>query len=126
MKKSDDIQVEKNLRFVVSKILRFGVLTAATITFLGGILFFIQHPESIFEYSTFNSEPARLTEVFTIISEAFLLKSRAVIQFGILVLITTPVLRVLFSLIGFFIEKDWIYVVITGIVIAVLFYSLLG
>ncbi len=126
VKKSDDIQVEKNLRFVVSKILRFGVLTAATITFLGGILFFIQHPESIFEYSAFNSEPARLTEVFAIISEAFLFKSRAVIQFGILVLITTPVLRVLFSLIGFLFEKDWIYVVITGIVITVLFFSIFG
>lgn len=126
MKPTGNIKVEKNMRTLVSKQLRYGVLTAATITLLGGIMFFIQHPETVFAYQTFNSEPARLREVFTIISEVFQFKSRAVIQFGILVLITTPVLRVVFSLIGFVVEKDWIYVMVTGMVLTVLFYSLFG
>lgn len=118
--------IEKNARLAVSKLLRVGVITAATITFIGGILFFIQHPETIFAYDIFNSEPARLRYATIIIREALAFKSRAVIQFGILILIATPVLRVIFTLVGFSIEKDWIFVIITGIVAIMLLYSLLG
>ncbi len=126
MKTWSKIEVEKNTRNDVSNILRYGVLIAALITLFGGILFFIQHPEAGFEYATFDREMNRLRDVSTIINETLLFKGRAIIQFGILVLITTPVLRVLFSMIGFVIEKDWMYVAITGVVIAVLFFSLFG
>jgi len=117
-------KIERSTKVVVSKLLRTGVLTAAAVTFFGGILFFIQHPNTLFSYDTFSSEPARLRYVSIIVREAFLLKSRAVIQFGILILIATPVLRVIFSLIGFAIEKDWIFVFITGIVMTILLFSL--
>jgi uncharacterized membrane protein len=126
MEEIQSTKIERNTRVLVSKLLRVGVLTAASITFIGGILFFIQHPETIFAYDTFNGEPARLRQATIIIREALAFKSRAVIQFGILVLIATPVLRVFFSLVGFTIEKDWTFVVITGIVVIVLMYSLLG
>jgi uncharacterized membrane protein len=43
---------------------------------------------------------------------------------GLLLLIATPVARVAFSVIGFALEKDWMYVVITLIVLALLIYSL--
>ena len=126
MAKLQSDKIEKNKRILVSRLLRTGVLTAATIAFIGGILFFIQHPESIFAYNNFAGEPARLRNVAVIIREAFAFKSRAVIQFGILVLIATPVLRVIFSLVGFALEKNWTFVVITGIVFSVLLYSLFG
>lgn len=118
-------KIEKSTKIVLSKLLRTGVLTAAAVTLFGGF-FFIQHPNTLFSYDTFNSEPARLRTVSVIIREAFLLKSRAVIQFGILILIATPVMRVIFSLIGFAIEKDWIFVFITGIVMTILLFSLFG
>ena len=117
-------KIERSTRVIVSKLLRIGVLTAAIVTLFGGILFFIQHPNTLFSYHTFNSEPARLRYVSIIIREAFLLKSRAIIQFGILILIATPVLRVIFSLIGYLIEKDWIFVFITGVVMTILLFSL--
>jgi uncharacterized membrane protein len=47
-----------------------------------------------------------------------------VIQLGLLVLIATPVARVVFSIAGFTLERDWTYVVITAIVLAILLYSL--
>jgi uncharacterized membrane protein len=47
-----------------------------------------------------------------------------VIQLGILVLIATPVARVLFSMLGFGLEKDWMYVGVTAIVLVLLLYSL--
>jgi uncharacterized membrane protein len=45
---------------------------------------------------------------------------------GLLLLIATPVARVAFSIFGFAAEKDWMYVVFTIIVLAILLYSLFG
>jgi uncharacterized membrane protein len=126
MKTEENINIEEKLSLFASRLLRIGVLTAAAVTLAGGILFFIQHPGTLFAYDTFHSEPARLRQVYTIVREAFLFRSRAVIQFGILILIATPVLRVIFSFIGFIVEKDRMYIVITGIVAAILLYSLFG
>ena len=49
---------------------------------------------------------------------------RGLIQLGLLLLIATPVARVVFSVFAFARQRDWIYVVITLIVLAVLLYSL--
>ena len=54
------------------------------------------------------------------------MNGRAIIQLGLLLLIATPVARVLFSAIAFAIERDYMYVVITLIVLAILLYSLFG
>jgi uncharacterized membrane protein len=48
------------------------------------------------------------------------------IQLGLLLLIATPVARVLFSVLAFIYEKDWTYVGITMIVLTLLCYSLFG
>jgi uncharacterized membrane protein len=48
------------------------------------------------------------------------------IQFGLLLLIATPVVRVAFSILGFAAEEDRMYMIFTGIVLVVLLYSLLG
>jgi uncharacterized membrane protein len=42
-----------------------------------------------------------------------------------LLLIATPIARVIFAAFGFSAEKDWLYLVISLIVLAVLTYSLL-
>jgi uncharacterized membrane protein len=109
---------------IMGTLLRAGVLLAASVVLLGGILFFIQHPGELFEFGNFRGEPSRLRHINVIIQEALSLRSRAVIQLGLLLLIATPVARVLFSLLGFIFEKDWIYVVITFLVLIILFASL--
>jgi uncharacterized membrane protein len=48
------------------------------------------------------------------------------IQLGLLLLIATPIVRVAFSMVGFAIERDRMYVAFTLIVLAILLYSLLG
>jgi uncharacterized membrane protein len=47
-----------------------------------------------------------------------------IIRFGLLLLVGTPVVRVVFSVIAFALERDWLYVWITLIVLAVLAYGL--
>ncbi|MCX6236856.1 MAG: DUF1634 domain-containing protein [Bacteroidia bacterium] len=117
---------DDRMRDVMGALLRVGVLTAASLVVIGGILFFIQHPKEIFDYATFKGEPAKFRQVHLIVMEALNFRGRDIIQLGLLVLIATPVARVIFSLIGFLIEKDWIYVAITSIVLIILSVSLLS
>lgn len=49
----------------------------------------------------------------------------AIIQLGILLLILTPLVRIIFALIGYLKEKDYIYVVISLIVLAIMTVSFL-
>ncbi|MGO4708577.1 DUF1634 domain-containing protein [Chryseobacterium sp. 2TAF14] len=44
----------------------------------------------------------------------------AIIQLGILMLIFTPLMRIIFALIGYLKEKDYVYVVISSIVLAIM------
>jgi uncharacterized membrane protein len=46
------------------------------------------------------------------------------VQLGILLLIATPVARVLLAIIGFAIERDRLYVVVSVIVFSVLMFSI--
>lgn len=124
MAKSVKMWNDERMRQIMGTLLRAGVLISAFLVVLGGVLFFIQHPTESFNFTSFKGEPDRLKHVGVIFSEAVELKSRAIIQLGLLLLIATPVARVMFSLIGFLIEKDWIYVAITFLVLAILGYSI--
>lgn len=44
----------------------------------------------------------------------------AIIQLGILLLIFTPLMRIIFALIGYLKEKDYTYVIISSIVLAIM------
>jgi uncharacterized membrane protein len=124
--KVSDNKEKKDMRIWISLILRTGVLVSAALLLAGGILFAFQHPGAEFSFKSFAGEPERLREVGSVFREALQIKSRAVIQLGIITLISTPVLRVIFSFIEFIIHRDWTFVLITAIVIGTLFYSLLG
>jgi uncharacterized membrane protein len=116
----------KEMRTWISLILRTGVIVSVILLLMGAILFVIQHPGTVFSFKSFEGEPDRLREVSSVFSEALQLKSRAVIQLGVIILISTPVFRVLFSFIEFLLHKDWRFVLITAIVIVTLFYSLIS
>jgi uncharacterized membrane protein len=45
---------------------------------------------------------------------------------GLLFLIATPIARVVFSIVGFMRQRDWLYVAVTAAVLALLAYSLLA
>lgn len=127
MKKSKTtISSVSNMRIWISSILRLGVALSALLIVTGGVLFLIQHPREFISFKNFIGQPVRLRHFETIFKEACQLRSRSVIQLGILVLIATPVIRVIFSLIEFLINRDWVFVAITAFVLLILFYSIMG
>jgi uncharacterized membrane protein len=60
------------------------------------------------------------------VRSAFGGQSRSIMQLGLLLLIATPIARVIFSVFAFAIEGDRMYVIFTLIVLTVLLYSLFG
>ncbi|MFB2894857.1 DUF1634 domain-containing protein [Aerosakkonemataceae cyanobacterium BLCC-F50] len=57
-------------------------------------------------------------------TNALSFRRRGLIQFGLLILIATPILRVAFSAIAFAKQGDRTYLIITLLVLAILLYSL--
>ncbi|MGZ4001546.1 MAG: DUF1634 domain-containing protein, partial [Mucilaginibacter sp.] len=53
------------------------------------------------------------------------LRGQAIIQLGIALLIATPILRVVFAAIGFILEKDHLYTLISLIVLLVIIISMI-
>jgi uncharacterized membrane protein len=115
---------DKTFEMLLGKLLRSGVILAAAVVFAGGVWSLAQSKSKLENYKIFRGEPAELTHVTQIVREAVSLNPLGLIQFGLLLLIATPVARVVFSVAGFAIERDWMYVVITMFVLATLLYSL--
>lgn len=117
---------DRTIEGVVSVILRSGVLVSGTVVFLGGLLFLARHGQERVEYHTFHAQGASDRLVHHIIAGAFALRARSIIQLGVLLLVATPIARVAFSVVGFALERDRLYVVITSIVLVILLFSLIG
>ncbi len=110
---------------VIGNLLRAGVILATVIVFIGGIVYLMRHGGEHVDYREFRRDPD-YSSVSAIFSELAMPRWRAVIQLGILVLLATPVARVVFSVFAFAVQRDWLYVTVTLIVLAVLLYSLFG
>jgi len=111
---------------IMAVLLRSGVLLAASLVFIGGVVYLSRHDLPATNYRVFQGEPQELRTVGGILREAGEFHGRGLIQLGLLLLIATPVARVLFSVLAFIYERDWTYVAITMIVLSLLCYSLFG
>jgi len=108
----------------IGGLLRLGVIIAAVVTCVGGALLLAQHGGDPVAHQTFQGEPAALESIVGIVRGALSFDGDAIAQFGLLLLIATPVARVAFTLVAFALQGDRKYVVITSIVLSLLVYAL--
>jgi uncharacterized membrane protein len=121
-----NLRQDQRMDQIMAVLLRSGVLLSASLVFIGGVIYLSRHDVPTINYRVFQGEPRELRAVGGILREASKFHGRGFIQLGLLVLIATPVARVLFSVVAFIYERDWTYVAITMIVLALLCYSLFG
>jgi len=115
---------DNQLQSIIGNVLRYGVLSALTVTLLGGIILLAKDSQQVVSFSTFVEKDQNLFVVFkTILQGVKDWNGESIIFLGILLLFLTPALRLLLSLFSFILEKDAMYVVITLIVIAVIILS---
>ena len=117
---------ERRLDEIVGLLLRTGVLIAAFFVLTGGVLYLMRQNGPIPNDHVFHGEPEELRSVSGVVHAALALRGEGLIQFGLLILIATPIARVAFSLFAFLYQKDWVYVAVTLVVLGLLLYSLLG
>jgi uncharacterized membrane protein len=117
-------QDDSKLDARIGALLRTGTLSSAFVILLGGVFYLARHGQEKPDYHTFHGVPPQLHTLSGIVSGAFHGQSLAIIQLGLLMLIATPIARVLFSVIAFLLERDFLYVVVSAIVLAVLLFSL--
>jgi len=118
----NDERVER----ILGALLQSGVIISGLVVLVGGIFYLLRYAHLPVHYENFDPERASLRSLSDVGNSALHGDGRAIIQCGLLLLIATPVARVVFSIFAFALEKDRLYVVLTVIVFLILIYSLFG
>ena len=114
---------DKDMQAIIGWVLRAGVFVSMLVVFIGGVIYLYRHGHTIANYHEFKGIPDFVHSPAGIINGILTLRGRAIIQAGIVLLIATPIVRVVFSAVGFIIEKDYLYTGITFIVLLIIVIS---
>ncbi len=116
---------DRLLETIIGRLLQVGVLLAAATVLAGGILYLVQSPPGHVSYRSFTPGNPALNSLSGIVVSAAHFESLGLIQLGLLLLIATPVARVAMAVLGFALERDRLYTVVSLIVLAILAFSLI-
>jgi uncharacterized membrane protein len=117
---------DRRLELILGNLLRTGVLLSAAVVLAGGGIYLARHAHEPANYRVFRGEPTDFRTIPGVVNSVMHGRGRGLIQLGLLLLIATPIARVAFSVVGFALERDRMYVIFTLIVLAILLFSLLG
>ena len=114
------------MEVILGNLLRAGVLFSAAVVLCGAGIYLSRHAHEPANYRVFRGEPSDFRTIPGVLRSVMDGRGRGLIQLGLLLLIATPIARVAFSIAGFAIERDHLYVSFTVVVLIILLYSLLG
>lgn len=121
MKSAADVRLDR----VVGAVLRTGVTLAAAVVLVGGVAWLAGHNQVVPDRHRFHPG-GRFAELGGIIQGVATLQPLYLIQLGLLLLIATPIVRVMVCAIGFTAERDRTYAIISTIVLALLVFGIAG
>ena len=111
---------DADLEQIIGELLRYGVLASSLVVLAGGIVYLVRHGGQYPQYHAFRGEPDKMRKPVLMWEAVWRGEGRPLIQLGLLILVATPIARILFSFIGYLLEKDYLYAVLTVIVLAVI------
>ena len=126
---AEDPRVHR-VEVIISNLLRTGVTTSLAIIVIGTIISFAHHPAYFHSREEFHRLTAPAVAEFPHTISGVLrgvahLEGQAIVALGLLLLISTPVVRVGVSIFAFVYQHDSTFVVITTIVFLLLILSFL-
>jgi len=116
---------DRRLETVIGRMLQFGVFLAAAVVAAGAAVYLMRHHSEPVNYRHFVEGGPSIETLGGIIQSAAHLSGQGLIQLGLVLLILTPVARVVMAVVGFLMEKDRLYAVVSLIVLLVLAFSLI-
>jgi len=112
---------ERDFQQLIGNLLRYGVWISLAVAFLGGLVYLFNHGTETVNYATFIENDRSIFQVVASVFEGIAtFQGESLIFLGIILLFLTPVLRVILSLFSFLLEKDYLYVGITLVVILII------
>lgn len=118
------VKKSEKSQLMIGWILRSGVFLSALLVLTGGIIYLSTHSAEQPDFRTFSADREVYTSFKAILAGLKVFDGLAVIQFGVLVLIFTPILRIVFSVFSFFAERDYMYTLIGILVLCIIFTGL--
>jgi len=115
---------DEKLEQIIGNLLRSGVLLSAAIVLFSGIVFLAQRHADRVDYTTFHLEGSNLRTVTGVFRSAIRLHADAMIQLGLVLLIATPIARVALAALGFYFQRDTLYLGISLLVLTILLFSI--
>ncbi len=116
--------VGESVEVWLASLLRAGTLLAALVLLIAGALYLAQHGQDAPGYATFHGEPAELKSIDGIMHATRAGNREAYVMVGLLLLIATPIARVIGCVLAFFVERDLTYVVVSLVVLAGLLFGI--
>jgi uncharacterized membrane protein len=112
---------------ILAQLLRAGVILSAVVVLAGGFMYLTQKGrDKARGLHEWHGEPSEMRSLGGILHAVTTGDSASIIQLGLILLIATPIARVITSVFVFALERDYLYIAFTLIVLAILLYSLAG
>jgi len=115
---------DKDIQIILGTLLRAGVIISMSIVLIGGIIYLVHNKGVIADYKVFKPELSKFSSIVSIFKGVLTFHGDAIVQFGVLMLIFTPIARIVFALFSFLIERDYLYVLIGLIILTIITISL--
>jgi uncharacterized membrane protein len=116
---------DARMETIMGRLLQVGVLLAAVVVLAGGVMYMAEHSGDLPNYRRFVAAPIELRHPGALLHGIGQGDASAIVDLGILLLVATPICRVIFAAIAFAVERDRLYVAISLTVLAVLLYGML-
>jgi len=115
---------EETLDRRMGRLLQIGVFMASGVMLIGGCIYLFITPEPLPDYKHFHSGAESIRSIPRMFRHAFRGDAAALIQVGTLLMIATPVARVVFAAYAFGRRRDRLYFGVSCTVLVLLLYGL--
>jgi uncharacterized membrane protein len=116
---------DAKMETIMGRLLQVGVLLAAGVVLGGGASYLQDHAGERSNYRVFIPTPIQLRHPAALLHALARGDSAGIIELGILLLVATPICRVIFAVVAFAVERDKLYVAVSLTVLGVLLYGML-
>lgn len=113
----------KTMQKLLGAILLSGTLISLAIVTIGGVLYLMQNGTDLMSFSELRIPPNQAMTTQQIWTLAFSFSPLGIVALGLLLLVTTQLLRVGLLLIYYTAIRDYWFILISGFILAVLAYS---
>jgi uncharacterized membrane protein len=128
MEYRDTTEGEAGFKAAIGLVLRYGVIASFALVALGSLLLFLEGKTGYLPMGTaeqlFDAQSAFPVGLSPLIQGVAAAKPYAIIELGLVVLLATPVARVVISFFLFLEERRYAFVAITATVLAILLLSI--